>query len=120
MKKKKRQPRVNGVEQPTVDSMCRQCCVLSLTDCQLLSDNVLRVCELSSPSQSKCLCFIGLKASSAKLVSRNKASGMVIVKRRPVLTGGALPGHHGECRRRKALCCRRGTQTRCEHFVFTD
>ena len=37
---KPEKPRVNGVEQLTEDSVCCQC-VLSLTDCELLSDNVL-------------------------------------------------------------------------------
>ena len=41
------------------DCVCSQCRVLSLTDCELLSEDMLWVCELDYPSQAKCLCFIG-------------------------------------------------------------
>ena len=44
------------------------------------------MCELDFPSQSKCLCFTGHEASSAKL-----ASDTVIVERRPA----AAEGHGG-------------------------
>ena len=54
-----------------MDCVCCQCRVLSLTDCDLLSDDVLLVCELDSPLQSKSLYFIGHEASSAKLASRS-------------------------------------------------
>ena len=64
---RKKERRVNGVEQLTVDCVCHQCRVLSLMDCELL--DMLWVCELDSPSQSKS--FIGHEASSAKLASRS-------------------------------------------------
>ena len=54
------------MEQLTVDCVCH---VLSEPDCELLSDEVLWVCELDSLSQLKCLCFIGHEASSAKLAA---------------------------------------------------
>ena len=38
---RKKKPRVNGVEQLTEDCVCHQCRVLSLMDCELLSDDML-------------------------------------------------------------------------------
>ena len=104
---RKKKPRIIGMEQLTEDCVCLRCHVLSLKDCGLLSDNLLRVCELDSSLQLKCLCFIG-QASSAKLASRSKRPGLCWD--RPALTGGALPGCRGECRRQRALLCRRETR----------
>ena len=47
---RKKERRVNGGEQLTEDCVCRQCRVLSLTDCELLSDDVLWACEFNSSS----------------------------------------------------------------------
>ena len=50
----KKKPRVNGVEQLTLDCVCRQCRVLSLTDWTVVGQRAV---------QPKCLCFCIFKFS---------------------------------------------------------
>ena len=82
--------RVEGVELLTEDGVCVSCFIIN--GLWTVVGRWLWVCELDSPSQSQCLCFIGHEASSAKLAGAR----LTVLLTSPTLGGTIIKGFHHE------------------------